>query len=191
MKKTLRVKSGFTLVEMIMSIVIIAIIAGVAAPLLQVAADLLTLQLRGAALEESADYAVSRMSREIRRLSNDRSVVAASRNNFEFIDIDNRRIRYYLSGNTIRRTEDGTDRLFLEDVESTDGLLFYYYNDDTADTGETSEALATNPVAGLGTKTDIRYMKIWIRQLNTPQTHHMRQAMRLRNVQHRESDVFF
>lgn len=183
-------KKGFTLIEMVISITIVAILAAVTAPLMKATADLFSYQTGRSVLEENGLYAESRMTREIRRLRNDTSVIAASRNDFEFVDLDNKTIRYYLSGNTIRRTENGVDKLFLDNVQA-DGLVFFYYNDDTAGTAETSETAATNPVAGYGVKTDIRYLKIWIKLQNGPQTYEIRDAVRLRNVQYRESTLFF
>ncbi len=183
-------QKGFTLIETVMAILIVAILAGLAAPMLKAASDLFSYQTDRAVMEETGLYAQSRMTREIRRLRDDKSVVAGSRNNYEFFDRDNNRIRYYLSGTTIHRVENGTDKVFLDNVQSTDGLVFFFYNDDNADVAETSETIATSPVVGLGTKTDIRYLKIWIKMRRGPHTYEIRDAVRLRNVEHRESELF-
>ena len=182
-------KNGFSLIETIMVIMIISLIALVSAPLLKAAADLFSYQTNAVALEDEGNYAMARMTREMRRLRDDRSVAAGSRSNFEFIDKDNKQIRYYLSGTTIRRTEDGVDKLFMDQID-VDGLVFYFYNDETADTGETGEPLATSPVVGIGTKTDMRYFKISIHSKKNNYTFAIRGGGRLRNVQFRESDLF-
>jgi prepilin-type N-terminal cleavage/methylation domain-containing protein len=182
-------KRGFTLIEMIMSIVIIALLAALSAPLLQGLSDLFSFQTNRGVLEETGLYAQARMTREMRRMRNDTSLLAATRNNFEFIDRDNVRIRYYLSGNTVRRTQNGNDRIFLDNVQA-DGLVFTYYADAEAATAENGDTSAVIPVSGAGVKTNLRYVKILIRMQNRGQTYEIRDAVRLRNVEPRESQIF-
>ncbi len=139
---------GFTLVELVVVLSVIAVVAGLAGPLMALAVDAIGLHLDRVDLEESANVALSRISREVRRLRDDQSIVNAGANQFEFIDLDGRQIRYRLVGNTLMRTQSGGAESGLADNVQANGLVFDYYD-------RNGDAIGS-PVAGLGMTTNIR-----------------------------------
>lgn len=144
-------QKGFTLIEMIMVMAIVVILAGVVAPLLWTSARLISERTARIDLEESSVVSLSRMSREIRRLRSNTSVVTASNAQFEFIDKDNVQIRYRLTGNTLMRSQNGTESGLADNV-SVGTLRFDYY--------DTGGAVLAAPLAGAGVKTDISSVRI-------------------------------
>ena len=173
---------GFSLVEMTMAIVIISIIATVAGPLFAVSIDAIGLHTDRVDLEESADLTISRMSREMRRLRNDQSVVTASGTQFEFVDVDSTQIRYRLVGNTLMRRQGAGTESGLADNVQTNGLTFTYFDDD-------GNTIAT-PTVGLGTNTDIRRIRIQTVFQFSTHTLPIEIEIRPRNLRH-QSDMFF
>lgn len=180
---------GFTLIELVTSMIVLAVLALVAAPLITMTGQLFTFHTDRAVMEEAGTYAAARMTREIRRVRDDLSLITGSRNEISFVDVDGATIRYRLVGNQIRRTENGTERVFLDGV-APDGLVFFFYHDDNADDAVATEAEANSPIVGLGVKTNARYVKFWITLQRGGSTYTIRDAVRLRNVQFRESEMF-
>lgn len=167
---------GFTLVEVVMSLIILTVIAGATGPLLAVTVDGIILHLDRVGLEQSADLALSRMSRETRRLRNDASVVSATGTEFEFVDIDNNQIRYRQVGSSlVRRQGAGSDRALADGIPVT-GLSFTYLNESGAAIG--------SPVTGLGTDTDIRKIRIQISLQDGSHTLVVQTDVRPRNLKH-------
>ncbi len=178
-------EKGFTLVEMIMVIVIIAIIAGIAAPLLAVSVQAIGHRISRVDIEESSMIALSRMSREIRRLRDDTSVVIASNSQLEFFDKDNSRIRYLQSGNTLMRgfyypSTPSWVNLGLADNVQT--LRFDYYDDEGT--------LISAPAAGSGVITNIKKIRIQITSQKGNEIMPVEIWVRPRNLKY-ESQLFF
>ncbi len=173
---------GFTLVEMIMSLVIIVILAGLAGPLLAVSVDAMGLHMDRADLDESASLALSRMGREIRRLRNDESVGTASATVFEFVDNDDVQIRYRLTSTTLMRTQGANPESGLADQVQAGTLAFTYYDDD-------GNTIAT-PTVGLGTSTNIRRVRIQMTFATGTHSLPVQIDIRPRNLRH-ESEMFF
>src|SRR5687768_16062730 len=87
---------GFTLIEILISIVILSILAGVAAPLLAFSIDAIQFHIARMDMEQSASAAFARMTREIRRLRDDSSVVTATAVEYTFTNIEGIQIGYSL-----------------------------------------------------------------------------------------------
>ena len=180
-KNFLKRQTGFTLIEILIAIILLSILAGVAAPLLFVSVSAITLHVGRVNLEESGDLALSRISREIRHLKDDKNIVTANGSDFQFLDVNSLQIRYYLSGNTLMRTAAGTDSGLTDQVQAG-GLVFTYYDDD-------GNAIAT-PTVGIGTATNIRRIQVETIFQNGASVLPFRTQIRPKNLRH-ESDRFF
>ena len=169
---------GFTYIEMIMAVLIVSVIALLAGPLLAVTIDAMTLHIDRVDLEQSAGVALTRMSREIRRLRNDESIVTATATQFEFVDADDVQIRYRLTGTQLMRSQaGGADQPLADNVQGA-GISFVYYDD----TG----AVIASPVTGLGVSTDIRRIEIQLTFADSGGTHILpvETTIRPRNLRH-------
>jgi prepilin-type N-terminal cleavage/methylation domain-containing protein len=145
---------GFTLVETIITIVVIAIVAAVGAVSLTETARAWSLASRFQDnAVANAMVVANRMSREIRRLKNDSSVLVASVSQFRFIDLSNLTITYDLSGTTLNRTQ-GTGVSAITDAlaDNVSSLNYTYYDDNGA-------LIATVPIVNPN-NTDIRRVKV-------------------------------
>lgn len=114
---------GYTLIESIMVIVIIGIVAAVGVPLLIETIDAWSFASRfqdNAVL--AATVAQNRMSREIRRIQNDTSVMNATAGQFTFVDASGNSITYNRVGTTLMRNADGL-------ADNVNALSFTYYDD--------------------------------------------------------------
>lgn len=169
-------KKGFTLIEMVVSITIVSIIAGIAAPLLAVMVQAMVLHMDRIDLNEASEFTVSRMSREIRRLRDDESVVTATAAEYEFVDIDGRSIRYHQTGSDLLRQVDGGADAVLADNLQAGSLGLVYYDDQ----GNTLGA----PLAGLGTATDLRRVEINMVFAEGAETLPVTVTVRPRNLRH-------
>lgn len=143
-------KCGFTIIEFIVTVLIIGIIAGVGAPLIAEIADGWLLQTRRKEMSESARIAMERMIRETRRIANTTSVITANSGTLQFIDIDNHDITFDVLTNTLRRTADGTA---VDLADNIDSLSFIYYN--------ASGATITTPLVSPDT-TNIKRIEITV-----------------------------
>jgi len=116
---------SFTLIELVMVIVIMAIIASAAIPLLISTTESWIIASRRNEMSESARISLDRIIREIRELRNDTSVIFANNSSFRFLNLANANISFSLSGNTLQRTINGTVNNLADNVNS---LNFSYYN---------------------------------------------------------------
>lgn len=173
---------GFTLIEVLIAIVLLAILAGLTGPLLTVPVDAIGFIMHQINLDESANVAFSRMSREIRRLRDDESVVGANATQFEFIDISGTQIRYRIAGNTLLRRQNANPESGLADYLQDNGLSFIYYDDD-------GNGIAT-PTVGVGTATNIRGVRILATFQDANHLLPVEIQIRPRNLRH-ESERFF
>lgn len=121
---------GFTLIELIVTTVILGFIAAVTVPMFFGALDITRNPQLRANLYESANLALLRMSREIRRLKDMTTVLVATNAVYEFIDIDNTQIRYRQVANTLMRREGaaGIEHGLADQIQAN-GLTFIYYDD--------------------------------------------------------------
>lgn len=99
-------ESGFTLIEMALVIVLVGglTLAGASAisPMLESWA---VAAYRGEAVQDN-DYALDRMMGEIAQLRNPQSVLTATMSRFQFVDVNNNTIDFYLTGTNLMRNND-------------------------------------------------------------------------------------
>ena len=99
-------KKGVTLTELIMVIVIVGVLAGGIGFFVVQAIDIYKfITFRNEDVSQ-ARMAMNRMTREIRMLKDDHSVLTANSTDFEFNDMDGNSIEFQLSGNTLLRNSD-------------------------------------------------------------------------------------
>lgn len=178
-------KNGFTLIELVIVIVILSLLLGLSASFSFVMLDTLGLLTRQANLQESAEVALSRMSRELRRLRNDQSIVATTdATRITFFDMSNAQISYYMSGGAIVRNYDPSGAPPLVTNELADNATAFtitYYDDAGTDiTG----SLVLSP------RTNIRRVESRITLQDGTHTVTAQTTVRPRNLRH-ESYMFF
>ena len=114
---------SYTLVELIMVIVIIGILAGIGVPMLLQTVDAFSFSSRFQDNAVSqAIVAISRMSREIRRLLSDAVITTATSSQLTFLDLGSNSITFNRSGDTLMRNSDGL-------ADNITALSFTYYDD--------------------------------------------------------------
>lgn len=156
-----RSAAGMTLIEVVMVIVILSIMALVAGPLLAVAVEAIDLKINRTHLKEEGDYALARITREIRRIRDMESILTASASEFRFYDIEGDDIQFTISGDALTRRE-GAAATAQEMIDNVTALNFtYYYSGDS----DVLTAIAT-PQTGSGTLTDIQLIEIEIELTN-------------------------
>lgn len=120
-------KKAFTLIELVMVIVILGVIAGFGVAMTLEVTEGWLLQFHRKEMSESARVAIDRMTREIRRINDTTSLIAADDSNLQFIDLDDNNITYNLSSTTLRRTINGTTNDLADNLD-LDSLSFTYYD---------------------------------------------------------------
>lgn len=114
---------GVTLIELIMIIIIVAVLVGVSSMYIKETISLWRfLSFRNEVVSE-ARLALGRMQREIRQVRDSMSILVASANQFQFIDVNENNINFYLSGNNLMHNSD----ILASNVSS---LKFCYYKFD-------------------------------------------------------------
>jgi len=155
MGKELKNKRGMTLVEIVMTLVIVSIMALIMGPLLRLTVDLIDLKIERSHLKEEGTYALARMTREIRRVRDMESVITASATEFRFYDVEGDDIQYTIAGGAITRRE-GAAGTTYDLVDKVTALNFTYYYSGTNDV---LTAIAT-PAVGAGAPTDIQFIEV-------------------------------
>jgi prepilin-type N-terminal cleavage/methylation domain-containing protein len=133
--------NGFTLVEIIVTIVIIGIIASISAGIISQGAKVYSTEDSRSNAHYQARLAVERMAREIRMM---RSETAAdiptwAANDLRFTDINGNDVRFQLNAGTIRRSSDG-GTTWNDLAKNVTALAFTYLQSDgtTAATAQTN-----------------------------------------------------
>lgn len=99
-------RKGVTLIELIMVMVIVGILAGGISVFVVQGIDIYNfVTFRNEDLAQ-ARMAIDRMAREIRMLKDDHSVMTATAAEFEFNDVNNDSIHFWLSGDSLLRNND-------------------------------------------------------------------------------------
>jgi prepilin-type N-terminal cleavage/methylation domain-containing protein len=156
-------KKGFTLVELIIVIVTVGIIVGMAAPFISAILDSWLFNKTERDVVFSARFALNRMVREIRQIKNVASIITFTNTEFDFLHIDNTRIDFKQSGNSLLRNSDElTDKL-----QNPGGLTFIYLD---------SSGNATS------TKNDIRMVRIRLILVSGDSTVTIQSLARFRNI---------
>ncbi len=182
--KTVPFRTGFTLIELVIVIVILGLLLGLSTSFSFIMLDTLGFLTRQANLQESAEVALSRVSRDVRRLRNDQSVVTATASQFTFFDVSSAQITYQLSGGALIRIIDPagappsvTDEL----ADQVTALAITYYND--------AGANITGSIV-LAPRTNIRRIEFRITLQDGSHTVNAQTRVRPRNLRH-ESYMFF
>jgi prepilin-type N-terminal cleavage/methylation domain-containing protein len=118
-------QQGFTLIELVMVIVILAIITGMSSLLLSqgfnaffTSEDVLDAQWQG-------QIAIQRMARDIQLIRSPADISTATSSQLSYTDINNNSISYTLSGSNLTLTKNSSAQVLAEGVNS---LTFTYYN---------------------------------------------------------------
>lgn len=165
---------GFTLIEILISIILVSILAGLSAPLMSFTIEAIDFHFARMDMDQSSNLAMARLSREIRRIRDDASVVSATAAQFEFVNLDGNQIRYTQAVNSITRTENaGVAASLADHVQS---LTFTYYDD--------SNAVIGAPLTGLGINTNIRRVQIHILFQDGTETLPIELQVQPRNLRH-------
>lgn len=117
--------AGFTLLELTMVIVLLAIIAGATVPLMFKIIDGWGIARQQNDISESARLAMDRMIREIRQIKDTNSITTAGADIFQFVDTNNNTVRFDLVSNTLRRSQAGAVYNLADNVTA---LSFTYYD---------------------------------------------------------------
>lgn len=178
-----RNERGVTLIEMILSVVLIGIIGIVAAEaFLYSTRSVLT----GNAVREATQVnrlALDRMIREIRNVRDNRCVGFADDQKFRFVDSVNNTIEFSwggTAGDPLTRTENAVTNTLVDNVNS---LVFKYYNhaDPPVDITALPPTVCATPCSSSCTQTDI-----WIINIDLT-TQSGTETMRLRSQVHPRS----
>jgi prepilin-type N-terminal cleavage/methylation domain-containing protein len=169
-------RRGFTLIELIITMAVIGIIAGVGAPMLVLLFDSFQYSLYGKDLTERGEVALRRMDREIRRLRNSTSVLTANSTTYQFVDVDGSTIQYQYdaANDEIERTAGANTDVLSANVTS---FTLTYLGDDRATTIATP---TVNPNA-----TDIKFVRIDMTLSERGNTFNYRLDIKLQNVIHK------
>lgn len=176
-------KNGFTLIELVIVIVILSLLLGLSASFSFVMLDTLGLLTRQANLQESAEVALSRISRETRRLKNDQSVTTATSTQYSFIDLSDAQITYRLLSSAVVRDYDpagAPPSVTNELADNATAIAITYYDDG----GSTIASPTVSP------RTNIRRIEFRITLQDGTHTVTTQTTVRPRNLRH-ESYMFF
>ncbi|MBI4431276.1 MAG: prepilin-type N-terminal cleavage/methylation domain-containing protein [Candidatus Omnitrophica bacterium] len=184
---------GFTLIELVIVIVILGLLLGLSASFSFVMLDTLGLLTRQANLQESAEVALSWISREVRRLKNDQSILIADASEFSFIDRNDITITYRRNGTVLERQQSSPASINeLADLllNGVPGLVITYYGEDP-DLTDTNPAPALTPLPlDAATRRKIRRIEFRITLQDGTHTVTAQTTVRPRNLRH-ESYLFF
>jgi prepilin-type N-terminal cleavage/methylation domain-containing protein len=150
--KMLKHTNGFTLIETIMVILILAIVAAVSSPPLIAGYKAYQTHINITNAGWQSRYALERMARDIQAIASSSSISIATASSITFANTTSETITYSLVGSQIVRNNSAglnTNQVLADGITST--TLFQYYN--------TTGTLMTAPVTGANL-TSIRYIKI-------------------------------
>lgn len=124
---------GVTLIELTMVIVIVGVLAGASSMYIKETIDLWRfLSFRNEVVAQGRT-ALIRMEREMRQVKDKDSISTASATQFQFTDINDNSINFYLSGNNLMRNSD----ILANNVTT---LNFTYFDrDNTTPVADTSQ----------------------------------------------------
>ena len=165
-------KGGFTLIELVMTILILGILAGVGIPLTGSLIDSMAYSIYRKDLSEQAEVILRRISREMRRLKDSQSVITADGTTYRFVDIDNNTIQFTLNGTDLERELNGQTDILAVGVTAFN----LSYLDD-------QENVITTPSVGVQ-GTNIKLIDISVTLAAGGSTIYYRTRIRPRNITH-------
>ncbi len=172
-----RKAKGFTLIELVMVIIVVAVLAGIGVPLTIALMDSFDSAIYRKDLSASAEVCLRRLSRELPRLKNNTSALTATSSTYRFTDIDNNTIQYQLSGNNLQRIYNGVTDTLATNVSS---FTLSYLKDD----GSVIPAPLVSPQ-----QTNIRFVNVELALQSGTNTVTSTIKVLVRNVLH-TSDLF-
>ncbi|HWR73764.1 MAG TPA: prepilin-type N-terminal cleavage/methylation domain-containing protein [Nitrospirota bacterium] len=124
---------GFTLIEIVVTIVLVGIVTGIAAMIIMQGAQSYSIEQSRGEAHQQARFALERMAREIRLIRSRTASDISTWNNvaLEYFDINGTQIGFQLSGGNIQRRENGGAWQTLATGISTPGADFFTYFDTT------------------------------------------------------------
>ena len=156
-------KKSFTLIEMVLVTVILAAIAVMIAPFINVALDAWVVNKTERNLVFSARLATNRMVREMREIKDTDSITTFAETEFEFVDINDNTINYQQSSSLLLRNSDELAPM----LQDPGGLSFSYLDSSGTPTG---------------TKSDIRMVRITLTLISGDISITLESLAKLRNV---------
>ncbi len=114
-------KKGLTLIELVMTISIVGILVSGSMLYIKQVIDLWDFMSFRNEIVSDGRMALTRMSREIRQISNSTSVLNANSTRFNFADVNNGNIDYYFSSPNLMRNNDTL-------ASGVSNLTLTYYN---------------------------------------------------------------
>ena len=121
MKADRKKKSGVTLIELVMVIAAVGVIVGVATMYIREVVDLWTFMSFRSEVVSQGRLSLARMSREIRQVKNSTAIQIADAGRFQFTDINDQKVDYYLATSSLMRNADTL-------ATGVRTLSFSYYN---------------------------------------------------------------
>lgn len=135
---------GFTLIEVVLTIVLVGIVAGVAAVIIMQGTSAYSTGRSRLEAHEQARFALERMAREVRQIRSRAAapvddILTMTPAGLEFIDLGGTQVGFRLSGSTLERREDGGPwQVLATGITAPAGALFTYF--DAAGAGGASQA---------------------------------------------------
>ena len=167
MKRWRRGEQGWTYVELVVAITLSTVILLSLAKIAMLMIDAHEVETMARGMRGEASEASYRFSREVRSVQDDTSVLVASSQEFRFIDVNGRNIRYWLSGTNLQRNADTL-------VEQVTGLTMTYYD-------VNSVAIVTPVVSP--SATNIRSVRMVLTVTRNGESFNVQTQAKLRNVQ--------
>lgn len=118
-------QKGFTLIEMVMVIIILAIISSMLAPLLIEGLNTFSQEENIVNANWQGQIAMARMSRDIASIRSSSDLTTIATTNLAFTDSSNNTISYSLNGTDLTLTQNGTGAVLANGIQS---LTFTYFD---------------------------------------------------------------
>lgn len=123
---------GFTLIEIVLTIALVGIVAGVAAVIIMQGTSSYSTGRSRLEAHEQARFALERMSREVRQVRSRSAapvddIITMTAANLEFIDVNGTQIGFRLNGDIMERRENaGPWQVLATGITAPAGALFSY-----------------------------------------------------------------
>jgi len=167
MKADYKLKSGFTLIELVIVIAILAVVSYIIASFIVSATDAwVFVKSRETALSQGR-FAVERIVRELRRIDVPLSITVHSSTECQFFDIDDNIINIKQSATDLLYSENYNANILTTGLADPGGLNFKYYDSSLAETS---------------TMGDVQYIRVQLSLVSGTQSITLWDGARLRNL---------